>query len=81
MPKIKPNIPEERLEPVDEFSNPEELMPLPIRFKEPRPEISIEIPVKPPGAKIRASNEKSVQPEPEKVEPGFVSTKVNLYRK
>ena len=58
--------------------NPEKDMPLPERLKAEEP---IELPVEAPEPEIKASEVKRILPEPEIVESGFVSTKVNLYRR
>ncbi|MCJ7829312.1 MAG: hypothetical protein MUP81_06200 [Dehalococcoidia bacterium] len=69
-----------RLKEMTEEINPDELMPLPKRLKEETIEEEIiEAPVKPQEAVSEVSIVKDVSSEPEAVEPGFVSTKVNLY--
>ena len=76
MKEPRPEIPEERIIPVEDFSNPEELMPLPKRLKS----ISdpLEAPVEPLEAKIKASKGKPVQTY-KNVE--YFSTKVERYRR
>jgi len=82
-----------RLREMTEEINPEELMPLPERLKngdiiKDSPPIydagSVYIPsepVEPPDEPTEALELKKIKVQPEIVEPGYFSTKVNLYRR